>query len=472
MSLTLFIIFGIVGLGVLGMSGRRPKNLSDWTVSGRSFPRWTSWFLQAGESLTTFSFLGLAGIAFGGGVSATFALAYLSISAVGLYFVTPRMWRLGKDRGYLTQSDFFADRFNSPLFGKVTALVSAIFLLPYLQLQITGLGLIVELATGSKAGSGLSMVVASALVIVFVVAAGIRGIARVAALKDVLMLVALLIVVGGAAFGIAGIPDTFATVQSIGPDLLTLSAPGYDTTFFLTAVLVTGIGAGLNTFPHLWPPVLAARSGAVLRSNYTWLALYQLLLFAPIFVGLAAIQLLPADTTGNHVLLDTATQTLPTWLIAVVAIAGASAAMVPAAAIAMGISTLVSRNLVVVRSERMRMRLNTAFVTGAIVLSLGFGLAGSDIASLLLLTYGGLTQLAPATAIALRRRVTIGSVPVLLGLVTGVLLVAWLSFFEIAIGTWDSGLIALGPNILVVAVAEAVRRRLQPVPEAKVLETV
>jgi SSS family solute:Na+ symporter len=472
MNLTLFIVFGIVGLGVLGMTGRRPKDLSEWTVSGRSFPRWTSWFLQAGESLTTFSFLGLAGVAFGGGVSATFALAYLTISSIGLYFVTPRMWRLGKQRGYLTQSDFFADRFQSPVLGKATALVGALFLLPYLQLQITGLGLIVELATGSEAGRGLSMVVASALVIIFVVWAGIRGIARVAALKDVLMLVALLVVVGGVVFGVAGIPETFANVQSIGPNLLTLDTTGYDRTFFLTAVLVTGIGASLNTFPHLWPPVLSAGSGAVLRSNYTWLAVYQLVLFAPIFVGLAAVQVLPAETPGKHVLLHTANETLPTWLVAVVAIAGASAAMVPAAAIAMGISTLVSRNLVHVRCERLQMRLNTVFVVSAIVLSLGFGLANSDIASLLLLTYGGLTQLAPATAIALRSRVTVGAVPVLLGLLTGVLLVAWLTFFEVPIGTWDSGLIALGPNVLVVAVAEVVRRRLRTATPEKILEPV
>ena len=58
-----------------------------------------------------------------------------------------------------------------------------------------------------------------------------------AALKDFLMVLALLIVVGGVIFGIAGIPEVFSTVQTIGPDLLTLAAPGYDTTFFLTAVL-------------------------------------------------------------------------------------------------------------------------------------------------------------------------------------------------------------------------------------------
>ncbi|WP_408895728.1 sodium:solute symporter [Nocardioides sp. R1-1] len=457
MILTTAIILGIVALGALGMSGRRSTTMADWTVSGRGFPRWTSWFLQAGESLTTFSFLGLAGIAFGGGVVGVFALAYLSISAIGLYFVAPRIRQLGQERRYLTQADFFADRFGSPVLGKVAAVVGAVFLLPYLQLQITGLGLIVELATGSAAGRGLSMVVASALVVVFVVWSGIRGIARVAMVKDVLMIAALLVVVGGAVFGIAGIPESFAHIHSVGPQLLDFSQPGWDTTFFLTAVVVTGIGAGLNTFPHLWPPVLAAKSGEVLRSNYKWLALYQLMLFAPILVGLIATQELAAGTAGNHVLLDTANATLPQWLVAVVAIAGASAAMVPAAAIAMGISSLVSTNLVSVR-ESLRLRVNTLFVVLAIVLSLGFGLANSDIASLLLLTYGGLTQMAPATLLGLRRRVTVGAVPVLLGMVVGVATVAWITFFEVPVGSWDSGLIALAPNLVVLVVAEAVRR--------------
>ena len=468
MILTTCIVIGIVALGLLGMSGRRSTSMSDWTVSGRGFARWTSWFLQAGDSLTTFSFLGLAGIAFGGGVVGVFALAYLSISAIGLYFVGPRMRQLGADRGYLTQADFFADRFRSPALGKVTALVGAIFLLPYLQLQITGLGLIVELATGSAAGRGLSMVVASALVVIFVVWSGIRGIARVAVVKDVLMVAALLIVLGGAVFGIAGIPDTFAHIHSVGPQLLDLSQPGWDKTFFLTAVIVTSIGAGLNTFPHLWPPILAAKTGEVLRSNYKWLALYQLALFAPIFVGLAATQRLSPDTTGNHVLLETANATLPSWLVAVVAIAGASAAMVPAAAIAMGISSLVSTNLVTVR-ESLRLKVNTLFVIAAIVCSLAFGLAGSDITSLLLLTYGGLTQMAPATLLGLRQKVTVGAVPVLLGLVVGVVVVAWITFFEIPIGSWDSGLIALAPNLVVLVVAEAVRRRTRGAATAAVV---
>lgn len=461
--LTVAIIIGIVGIGALGVAGRRRQTeLSNWTVGKRDMPRWTTWFLQAGESLTTFSFLGLAGIAFGGGVAALFAVAYLTITCIVQYFVVPRQRELGANRGYLTMADFFQDRFNSKALGRTVALVGAVFLIPYLQLQITGLGLIVQLATGSESARGYSMAVASVLVVVFVIWAGIRGLARVAIFKDFAMLGALVIVLAGVIAGVGGIPEIFAKVSEIAPDYLTITRPGYDATFWVTAVIVTSIGAGFNTFPHLWPPILAAKSGAVLRDNVKWLAIYQFLLLIPIIVGIAGTLILDPKTKGNQVLLSVAQNTLPEPLIAIIAIGGAAAAMVPAGAIAMGISSLVSNNLITVKSPKLRFRLNHVIVAVAVGLALTFGLAKSDIGALLLLTYGGLTQLAPAVAIAIGRKVRIGAIPVTLGILAGTLTVAVITFANIPTGGIDSGLIALAPNLVVLAVAELVRRSRNP----------
>ena len=133
--------------------------------------------------------------------------------------------------------------------------------------------------------------------------------------------------------------------------------------------------------------------------------------------------------------------------------------MVPAAAIAMGISSLVSNNVLNIKNPALRFRVNHAVIIVAVGLALLFGLAKSDIASLLLLTYGGLTQLAPAIAVALPKRVSVGAIPVLLGIVVGTLCVAILTFANIPLGEWDSGLIALAPNLAVTAVAEAFRRQ-------------
>lgn len=452
-------VVGIVAIAALGISGRtRSRDVESWAVADRSIPRWTSWFLQAGESLTTFSFLGLAGVAFAGGSSAVFAVAYLSLSAVLMYFVAPRIRQLSIGKGYVTQADFLQDRFSSRALGRVVAVVGALSLIPYLELQITGLGLIVQLATGSESARGLSMVIASVLIAVFVTRAGISGIARVAYLKDVLMIVALVVVAGGVLISIGGIPHVFQTVAQHDPTMLTLHGAGYDTTFFMTSVIVTTLAAGFNTFPHLWPPVFAARSSEILRSNYKWLALYQLALFLPIFIGFAAVLALSPDTASNTALLGVATHTLPDWLVGVVAVAGASAAMVPSAAIVMGISTLVTRNLLAIRSPRRALRVNHLVVVIAIVAALIFGLKNSDIAELLLVTYGGLAQLIPAVALALGSRVRVSAVAVMSGALAGLVSVIVLTFADIPIGSWDSGLISLAPNLVVLVTVECVRR--------------
>lgn len=131
----IIILVGIVLIGVIGFTGKREgSGMLGWLVGGRKVPRWTSWSLQAGESLTTFSFLGLAGIAFAGGVSATFAVGYLTASMIGMFFVSPRIRDLAAKRGYLTMSDFIRDRFKSRTLSVVIAIVASLFLIPYLQL--------------------------------------------------------------------------------------------------------------------------------------------------------------------------------------------------------------------------------------------------------------------------------------------------------------------------------------------------
>jgi SSS family solute:Na+ symporter len=57
------------------------------------------WFLQAGEVFTTFTFLGMAGLAFSGGVAAMYALPYVPIGYIVLFFLAKRLWSLGKERG-------------------------------------------------------------------------------------------------------------------------------------------------------------------------------------------------------------------------------------------------------------------------------------------------------------------------------------------------------------------------------------
>jgi SSS family solute:Na+ symporter len=430
---------------------------------------WTSWFLQAGEVFTTFTFLGMAGLAFSGGVAALYAPAYGVIGEAGLFFIAKRAWTLGHDRGYLTQADLLEDRFSSRSLSTLSAVLGVLFLLPYLQLQITGLSLIVRLVTGDTASGTLSMIAGSVLIVVFVLWSGLRGVASTSYVKDGLMVVVLvlLVVVIPKHFA-GGVTGVFHRINELHPERLFLHRGANDRTWFITSLLVSAIGGGLLTLPHAWPALLSARNPKVFRRNITWMPVYALCLLLPIVIGFAAILVARADTDPNGVLLTLSTQVLPPWVSGLVVVAAMATAMVPAAAILIAVSSLVARNIVRVSDERRQLAINHAAVVTACALALTLGLLRPELlANLLLLTYSGSVQLAPAIVLALRKNVPVTKGPVLCGLVLGEAVVIWLTFISPGLlGTINVGLVGLVANVAVLGASVLVQRNTVRQPAA------
>lgn len=462
---------GIALIGAFGFLGRRrpTADLAEWTVNGRRFGAVPMWFLQAGEVFTTFTFLGLAGLAFSGGVAAMYALPYVPVAYVFLFFLARRVWSLGKARGYLTQGDFLADRYDSKLLGTVGAVIGVVFVLPYLQLQVTGLGLIVQLVSGNAATGTLSMIIGCVLVIAFVLWAGLRGVAATSYFKDAIMLVVLAVLIFAVPAHFAGgLSAMFHQVAKLHPAALTIHSGPNNLTWFLTSMLSSAIGVAFLTLPHNWPALMAAKDPKVLRRNYTWLPLYELCLMFPMVVGFAAIAVLPRTTSSNGVLLTLTRQALPDWATGIVVVAAIATAMVPAAGILVGISSLVARNIVRVRNERATFWVNQGTVVLACGLALLLGIFRPDLlANLLLLTFSGLVQLAPANGLGFLRRMVVGKWPVLAGLVVGIAVVIYLTFVDTTMfGTFNVGLIGLAANLVVLGIGAVVERVAGRVPVA------
>src|SRR5437667_9594619 len=141
------IIVGIgAGAGFLARSHHR-MDLEQWTVGGRGFGYLLVWLLMAGEIYTTFTFLGASGWAYSKGGPVLYILAYQPLMYVVSFYILPQVWEVGRKYGLHTQADFFQTRYGNTYLTAFVALVGVVFLVPYLQLQLTGLGLIVEVAS-------------------------------------------------------------------------------------------------------------------------------------------------------------------------------------------------------------------------------------------------------------------------------------------------------------------------------------
>jgi SSS family solute:Na+ symporter len=455
----IFVIAGIVLITACGFFSRRSGgDLGEWAVGGRRLGVATTWLLQAGEEFTTFTFVGLVALSFSAGTASLYALVYTPLAFLVLYFVAPMIWRKAAGRGYLTQADFFEDVYGSKAFGWLVAVFGVVFLLPYLELQITGLGDIVQFATGDQTSARWSMVAACLLIIAFVLWSGLRGVASTSYFKDAVMLVMLVVLfIALPAHFSGGIAGLFRHIHRSAPGALFVHSGSSDVTWFLSSVMISLIGIVFVTAPHNWSSILSARDPRVLRRNYVILPLYSLCLVMPVVLGFVAMAALPKGSNANAAVFTLAARALPSWVVGLVAVAGIAAAMVPAAGLLVGICPLVARNIVRASSGRGQYWVSQLSVIVLAGLALVLALVRPDsLANLLLLTFSGLAQLAPATAAALwRGGRLIGVVSAISGVIAGEVVVTVATFTTaIPTGNISVGLIGLAANIVIILAIE------------------
>src|SRR6266700_7340362 len=165
-AVALAVISLIVAVGAFvgfRAGSHRKMNLEQWTVGGRGFGMVLIWLLMAGEIYTTFTFLGVSGWAYSKGGPVLYILGYQPLMYVVSFFVLPQVWEAGRRYRLQTQADFFEVRYGSKYLAAVVALIGVVCLLPYAQLQLKGLGLIVEVASYGAIRPTTAMIVAFAL---------------------------------------------------------------------------------------------------------------------------------------------------------------------------------------------------------------------------------------------------------------------------------------------------------------------
>jgi solute:Na+ symporter, SSS family len=389
----------------LSLRARGAQSLEQWSVGSRGFGSVLIFMLLAGEIYTTFTFLGGSGWAYARGAPAYYIIGYAAVAYTASYWLLPAIWKRGTEWQVISQPEYFARAFNSPWFGRVVAIVGVCALIPYLVLQLKGLGILVTEASYGLIGPDVAILIGTAATVVYVIISGVRGSALTAALKDLLVLVT---VVG---LGIAlpytlhgGITPMFDTLIAQRPDLFLFPTTGLSGTWFTSTVLMTVFG--FYMWPHTFGSVFTARSDASFRRNAMLMPLYQLVLLFVFFIGFAAITAVPGlqGADADLALLRVTRQTYGPWVMGLVGAAGVLTALVPGSLILMSAATILARLISSssVASGESEVRLARLMVPLVATVALYFVFRGGQtIVTLLLFAYAIVTQLFPAVVVSL-----------------------------------------------------------------------
>jgi SSS family solute:Na+ symporter len=458
-TVSLTTIFAIVAMGAaIGfLAGvHRNMDLEQWTVGGRGFGAVLMYLLMAGEVYTTFSFLGASGWAYSRGGPTLYIMAYLTLAYVISFFILPQIWEMGRKYGMQTQSDFFSKRYGNKYLAGFVCVVGIVCFIPYLQLQITGLGIIVSIASFDGIGRTPAMAVSVVLLVAFVFASGVRAVAWVSVLKDVLMVFAAVTVgIGIPYIHFGGIAPMFAALAHSRPAHLTMpgATANLGHTWYISTVLLTSLG--FYMWPHAFGAAFTAKSADILRRNAVVMPLYTITLAFIVIVGFTAVLVLPGLRNGDLSLLTIVRESFPPWFLGVIGGAGALTAMVPAAIFILTAATLFAKNLyrpifAPAMSDGQVAKLARVMVVVLGVISLLLAIYRSaTLVGLLLTGYAGVTQFFPGVVLGLYwKRVTTPAV--FAGMIAGVatVILLLLSHRDPWFG-WSAGFLALCLNFLV-----------------------
>lgn len=391
------------------LSGRRAsRSVAGYVAADRTMGTVVLYFVLGASIFSSFAFLGGPGWAYSRGAAAFYILAYGILGLVPLYFFGPRVRRLGERFGFVTQAELLAHRYDSRFLSLLMAVLSVAALVPYLTIQMKGAGYILAAITGGRVSEALGAAITYGVVLVYVLASGVLGVAWTNTFQGVFMMAVAWFLGLWLPYELyGGVGPMFAAIAESGREAM-LRAPGLDASGapwswagFSSAVLVSA--AGFSMWPHLFMKSFAAKDERTLRLTVVMYPTFQLFLIPILLIGFAGILAFPGVTPADTILPHILTQIELSPLLVGLVCAGTLAASMSsgdailhaAASIGIhdGLGALRRGERLADAAERRAIRILVVVI--ALVAFYFAVVSERSIVGLLLAAYGGVAQIFP-----------------------------------------------------------------------------
>lgn len=453
----LIIIAASLVVAFMAIRGHNVLDLKEYLVASRQFGGFLLFFLAAGEIYSIGTMLGLPGGIYAKGPTyGIWFLGYILLAYPLGYFLNPWIWRAGRIYNALTLPDLFKGHFGSRALELTVTITAIIFLIPWGQLQFTGL-IIALHALGWQLNPFVLSLIAAALAFAYIAASGVRAPAMVSIIKDTLLVLAL-VIIGVAAASADGLSHIFQVANQHVRSHLT----PMEERFSMSTMLFQAMG--FYVFPFSIPNIFTARSEQTIRRTQIIMPLYMLMFPFLIVAAYFAIGQGYHLASPNQALLAVAVHLLPHWLLGLVAAGAALSGLVVLAGICLAIGPLVSRNLLGHLDEPHQRKGAKIVIVIYLALSIFFTLITPSLMLTLVNTaYFGITQFFPGViAMLFFRRVR--PMAVMAGILCADGLAVGLYVNHVPLGGWNTGFVCLVVNVAIIVIGSLLGRRRQITP--------
>ena len=462
----------------IGLFGRRffKGTGEDYFVASRTIGSFVLLMTLFGTHMTAFSLLGASGEAYrrGLGVFSLMASSSALVAPAVFFFVGVRLWRLARRNGYLTQAQFFEDRWQADGLGLLLFLFLVALLVPYLLIGVLGGGLTFAQLTEGAVPQWLGSLIICGVILLYVTAGGNRSTAWVNTFQTLVFMslgaVTFTLIVRDAG-GLA------AGLRAVDPALLLHG----DRIRPLELVSYTLIPLSAAMFPHLFMHWLSARGPQTFRLPIVAYPLCVAAVWVPsVVAGVLGAHEFPGleGPAANSILLKMIDSHAPAIVAGLLAAGVLAAVMSSIDSQVLSLSAMFTENVVGrLNPEAIGGRGEVVWGRGFVVaiLAVTYGLSlvvESSLFKLGVWSFTGFAALFPLVIAALywRRSTRAGAYASLVAVIVLWAGFLWAYWGRSAISVGGSGLMPVAVIFAVAAVVMVVVSLLTEAPAAEVVE--
>jgi SSS family solute:Na+ symporter len=327
-----------------------------------------------------------------------------AIMAIMFFVIGRKVWKLGKEKGYITPPELIGDRFNSTSLRLLFMGVMVIFTIPYLATQAIGAGYLIQ----SMAGIGwqIGAVVVMIVIMIYVLFGGMRGSGWTDVIQGIIMIAAMTLAVVFIAINLGGFEAANTAAFNANPDLFARPGGGE---YFIPQIWFSFMLLWIFAdpmFPQIFSRFYTAKSQKSLkRAMILYPIVVSFLFLFPVLIGVWAHGAGISPETSDMVL-PMMVEKFAAPVYAFVMIGALAALMSTADSQLLSLSTMLTRDVFKKKKRISEINLGKILIVILSIFAIFFVISGYDpnvgiMGTLVKTTFSGLAVLCPTTIAAL-----------------------------------------------------------------------
>ncbi len=390
-----FLILLLIGIYAHKKTKAMPE---DYFLANRRFGSLILFFTLAATNFSAFTFLGFAGKAYTDGLGQYGIMALgTSFMAIMFYILGRKIWKIGRDKGYITPGELIGGHYNSRGLQLLFTMIMSLFTIPYLAIQAIGAGYILQIIFPSLSMK-IGAIAVMAIICLYVLSGGMKASGWTDVFQGMVMIAAMILAFSFIAVSLGGAEKATQSAFEVNASLFSRPGPnGYFSVEIWLSFLILWIFCD-PMFPQIFTRFYTAKSEKSLKAA---MVLYPLLIsfffLFPVLIGVWAHGTGIEINNPDSVLLVMVENYTPHFIFSFVIVGALAALMSTADSQLLSISTILTCDLFGKKVKYSKIITILLTIFSIIFVIFGYSPRTGIMGTLVKTTFSGLVVLFPAT---------------------------------------------------------------------------